>query len=59
MGSAFSSWEGVTGAIYPGAGSEAMWLYVAIGICVVALLFGLMHEKAAYRRSTREANELK
>ena len=47
-----ASWNGVEGVYYTGAGgvSEPLWLFVSIGICAVALIAGLAHEKMAYRK---------
>ena len=53
-----ASWNGVEGVYYTGAGgAEPLWLFVSIGLCVVALIAGLAHEKMAYRKATaREQN---
>ena len=52
MGSSFDSWSAVEGAYYMGAGTswELIWLAVSIGMCVLALIMGSIHELDAYRR---------
>ena len=59
-----ATWNDVTGPIYNGATmlaegaeaplwystSEGIWLIVAMGLCVFALLIGHGHEAGAYRR---------
>lgn len=52
MGSNFSSWEGIEGAIYMGANTswEGIWTLVSIGCCVVALIIGSRHELDAYKK---------
>ena len=61
MGSplAEASWDGFTGAYYTGAGGtwEPIWVFVALGLCVLSLVVGLAHEKSAYRRMTNEYRE--
>ena len=59
MGSTIDTWNGVTGAIYPGAGTEweYYWMLIAAGLCVLALVIGLGHEKTAYRRARRRHDE--
>ena len=50
-----ASWNGVEGAYYAGAGSsEPLWLYVSIGICVLALIVGAIHERQSYKRASAE-----
>lgn len=53
MGSIFDTWNGVEGAIYPGAGGmwEHFWLYISIAMCVVALWLGHAHETEAYKKA--------
>lgn len=55
MGSAFDTWNDVNGAMYPGAGTEweYIWFLVAGGLCVLALVIGLGHEKIAYSRAKK------
>jgi len=56
MGSSLeeASWNAVTGAYYTGhGGGEGLWLYISIGLCVVALIFGALHERDAYRKSDK------
>ncbi|MEQ9491506.1 MAG: hypothetical protein RIM72_21200 [Alphaproteobacteria bacterium] len=52
MGSHFSSWDGVEGAIYMGANTswEVIWVVVAAACCVLALVIGSRHEMDAYKR---------
>lgn len=52
MGSSFSSWSNVEGAVYTGAGgsSEIVWLLVSVILCIAALVIGARHELNAYRR---------
>ncbi len=59
MGSAFDTWNDVSGAMYPGAGTEweYIWFLVAAGLCVFALVVGLGHEKVAYRRAKKRYEE--
>jgi len=61
MGSAFDTWNNVTGPIYPGANTEweYYWFLIAAGLCVLALVVGLGHEKAAYRRAKRRHDQLR
>jgi len=51
-------WEAAAdAAYYTGAGSgEAVWLYVSIALCVLALIVGHVHESKAYRRADRDHN---
>ncbi len=56
MGSplAEASWNGVEGAFYTGAGgAEPLWLFISIGLCVFALVAGLIHEGHSYRKAKR------
>ena len=58
MGSSLpeASWNAVEGTYYAGAGgtSEPIWLFVSIGLCVLALVMGIAHERHAYRASDRD-----
>lgn len=45
-----ASWNNVAGAYYTALGAEALWVGLSIVCLVVALVFGSMHEKSAYRR---------
>jgi len=46
-----ASWNGVEAAYYTGAGSgEALWLFISIGLCVAALIFGIIHEAHSYKK---------
>lgn len=60
MGAPFDTgtWEGVTEAYYNAAGSEALWLYVSIACCVIALIGGAIHEGKAYRRAQQQHRDL-
>ncbi|MEM9139328.1 MAG: hypothetical protein AAGB15_05815 [Pseudomonadota bacterium] len=49
------SFEGVEGAYYSAMGSEMIWLILSIACCVIALIVGSMHEKAAYKREEEKA----
>jgi hypothetical protein len=53
MGSAFDSWNDVTGPIYMGANTsfEMIWLIVSIIFCVIALVAGSRHELEAYKKA--------
>ena len=53
MGSTIVSWDTFEkGAMYLGAGTswEAIWLILSIVLCIIALVAGSRHEKAAYRK---------
>jgi len=53
------TWEGVEDVIYTGAGGgEALWLYISIALCVVALLGGAVHEGNAYRQAEQDNPDL-
>lgn len=60
MGSTIDTWNDVTGAIYPGAGTEweYYWVIAAAGLCVLALVIGLGHEKIAYRRARKRHDDM-
>jgi hypothetical protein len=51
IGTDITDWAAVEGAYYAGQGSEAFWLGISIALCVVALVLGAIHEKAAYKKS--------
>jgi len=45
MGASFETWDAVKdAAYYVGAGSEGIWLFIAIVLCIVALAVGHKHE---------------
>ena len=48
------TWAGVTDSYYAGAGGEAIWLYISIAFCVVALIGGAIHEGKAYKKAERD-----
>lgn len=48
IGTNITDWSTVDGAYYAGAGTELIWLIASIALCVVALVAGSRHEKAAY-----------
>jgi hypothetical protein len=50
IGTSITDWGTVDGAYYAGAGTEAIWLALSIVACVVALIAGSRHERAAYRK---------
>ena len=51
MGTEITDWAAVDGAYYTGlGGGEALWLCVAIAICVVAVVMGSKHELDAYKK---------
>ena len=40
---------------YPGfGGGELLWLLVSAGLCAVALVAGIVHERHAYKRVEEE-----
>lgn len=49
-GTSITDWAAVDGAYYAGAGTEAVWLFLSMILCVAALVAGARHEKAAYRK---------
>jgi len=51
IGTDITNWAAVEGAYYAGMGSEAFWLLLSMLLCVLALLAGARHEKAAYRKA--------
>ncbi|MDM7931267.1 hypothetical protein [Tabrizicola sp.] len=51
FGTDITDWAAVEGSYYAGHGSEAIWLILSIILCVGALVFGALHEKAAYRKT--------
>lgn len=60
MGAPFDTgtWEGVTETYYNAVGSEAIWLYASIALCVIALIGGAIHEAKAYRRAEDNHRDL-
>ena len=51
IGTNITDWAAVEGTYYAGVGSEAVWLAASVVLCVVALVAGARHEKAAYKRA--------
>jgi hypothetical protein len=44
-----ASWDGITGAIYAGAGSSEMfWIGLCYACVLVAMILGWRHERHAY-----------
>jgi len=60
MGAPFDTgtWAGVAETYYNAVGSEAVWLFGSIALCVVALIGGAIHESRAYRRAEEVHREL-
>ncbi len=58
MGAPFDTgtWNGVTESIHNAAGTEALWLFVSIILCCVALWMGHKHEVDAYNRADKNGN---
>ena len=52
MGFDLESTDGMTGAIFMGAGSSMpmIWFLIAAALCVVALWSGNRHEHKAYKK---------
>ena len=51
MGASFDNWDAVKdAAYYVGAGSEAIWLTIAIIMCVAALVIGHKHESKVNKK---------
>lgn len=56
MGAPFDTgtWNGIEAAYYTGHGSgEGLWLWVSVGMCVLALIVGHIDEIKAYRSAER------
>ncbi|MEM7427354.1 MAG: hypothetical protein AAF441_14765 [Pseudomonadota bacterium] len=53
MGAPFDTgtWNGVTESIYNASGTEALWLFISIALCCVALWMGGKHESEAYDKA--------
>jgi hypothetical protein len=51
IGTEITDWAAVDGAYYAGQGTEAIWLGLSVLLCIAALIAGLRHEKAAYRKA--------
>lgn len=51
IGTNITDWSTVDGAYYAGAGTELIWLLLSILLCVICLIAGSRHEKAAYRKT--------
>lgn len=50
IGTSITDWSTVDGAYYAGQGTEAVWLFLSIALCVLFLVAGSRHERAAYRK---------
>ena len=45
MGASFDNWDAVKdAAYYVGAGAEGIWLFIAIVLCILAIVIGHKHE---------------
>ena len=53
MGAPFDTgtWNGVTESMYNAAGAEALWLFISVALCVVALWMGHRHESESYEKA--------
>ena len=51
IGTDITDWAAVEGAYYAGMGSEAIWLFLSMILCVGALVLGALHEKKAYKKT--------
>ena len=51
IGTDITDWAAVEGAYYAGMGSEAIWLFLSMILCVGALVLGALHEKEAYKKT--------
>jgi len=60
MGAPFDTgtWEGVVDTYYNAVGTEAIWLYASIALCVIALIGGALHEGRAYRSAEQRHKDL-
>ena len=58
MGAPFDTgtWNGVTESIYNAAGTEALWLFISIALCIVALWMGHKHESDAYDKAEKNGS---
>lgn len=51
IGTSITDWSTVEGAYYAGQGTEAIWLALSLVLCVISLVAGSRHERAAYRKA--------
>lgn len=51
IGTNITDWAAVEGTYYAGVGSEGVWLALSMLLCIVALVAGARHEKAAYKKA--------
>jgi hypothetical protein len=51
IGTSVTDWSTVEGAYYAGGGTEAIWLGLSLLVCVIALIAGSRHERAACRKA--------
>lgn len=51
MGSPITNWAEATGAIFQGAGGSMpmLWVIVALGLCILALIIGGAKEASSYK----------
>ena len=51
MGTSITDWSAVSAEYYTGAGGgEALWVIVAIALCIIPLIVGSKHELDAYKK---------
>lgn len=55
MGAPFDGdWADVAGAYFVGSGgSDAIWLFISIALCLLAMVVGGRHEKHAYEKAQK------
>jgi hypothetical protein len=51
IGTTITDWSTADGAYYAGQGTEAIWLMLSLVLCIVALIAGSRHERAAYQKA--------
>ena len=56
MGAPFDTgtWNGITESMHNAAGTEALWLFISMALCVVALWMGHKHEAESYEKADRD-----
>jgi hypothetical protein len=50
IGTDITDWAAAEGAYYAGIGSEGIWLFLSLVLCIGALVLGSRHEKNAYKK---------